>query len=219
LRYPKIRLRIAEALSGFVLDWMRESRIDLAVLYNEAREHGIATEHLLDEDLVFFGAPHKAQEAGLPEPGAPLPFRALTELHLILPAEGHGLRQLVQAHATAAGLGLETLVDVDSYNNIRALVMAGMGYSILPQNAIAEDLGAGRLASWPIIEPALRRSVHLAHSTDRPMTIAVAAVLDMAREALRTQVRDGIWIGAQLVEEQALQSSIPTRSRISSHQP
>lgn len=200
-RYPKIRLRIAEALSGFVLDWMRESRIDLAVLYNKTREHGIATEHVLDEDLVFFGSPVKAATDNLPASGNSVAFRSLVRLPLILPAEGHGLRHLLQEHATTAGLALSTIVDVDSYNNIRALVMAGMGYSILPQNAIAEDVAAARLVAWPIADPHIRRSVHLAHSTDRPMSIAVTAVLEMTRDLLRAQVSDGVWAGARLADD------------------
>src|SRR5690606_260802 len=37
-RYPKIKLRIAEAMSGFVLEWMRDARIDLAILYRDVSD-------------------------------------------------------------------------------------------------------------------------------------------------------------------------------------
>jgi LysR family nitrogen assimilation transcriptional regulator len=32
-RYPKVKLCVAEAMSGFVLEWVKEGRVDLAMLY------------------------------------------------------------------------------------------------------------------------------------------------------------------------------------------
>ena len=39
-RFPKVKLRIAEAMSGFVLDWLREGKIDLGVLYRTVSDGG-----------------------------------------------------------------------------------------------------------------------------------------------------------------------------------
>lgn len=276
-RYPRIRLRIAEAMSGFVLDWMREGRIDLGVLYNPAAEHRIITEALLEERLVFFGpaagggtgsdgtggdgagggtggaaagdrragdvAPGHAagrgaaledgasgaapggaaavqggalcggdaaggngtgSEAGtLPPPGTPLRLAEVLRQPLILPGEGHGLRALIARHAAAAGIPLDTVIDVDSYGNIKALVAQGMGWSVLPANAVARELRAGALAGWPIAEPPLSRTVHLAYPADRPVTGAVAAVLNQARETLRELARSGRWAGASVLSAPA----------------
>ena len=198
-RYPKIRLRIAEAMSGFVQEWMREGRIDLAILYGEAREHGIATEHLLDEELHFFGARARADADDMPIHGDAIAFAKVLEMPLILPADGHGLRSLLQRHAGAAGQVLNTIFDVDSYNNIKALVQEGMGYSILPENAISVELATGKLRNWKIVDPSIRRSVHLAHASGRPLTNAVAAVLSLARELLQDHALTGRWVGACMV--------------------
>lgn len=212
-RYPRIRLRIAEAMSGFVQEWLREGRVELAILYGEAREHGIATEHLLDEELHFFGARARAEADGMPMPGEAIAFARILEMPLILPAEGHGLRNLLQRHAAAAGRPLTTIIDVDSYGNIKTLVREGMGYSILPENAIGEELAAGMLRHWRIADPAIRRGVHLAHASDRPLTNAVAAVLDLARETLRDHARAGRWIGARLIAPAAVDPAPPPASR------
>ncbi|ANG99490.1 LysR family transcriptional regulator [Brucella pseudogrignonensis] len=201
LRYPRIKLRIAEAMSGFVQQWLREGSIDLAVLYGEVAETGIRTEALLEEPLQFFGAPALAERDGLPPSGTALPFPDATRLPLILPGEGHGLRELLKRHARADDLGLNTVIEVDSYNNIKSLVCEGFGYSILPENAIAAEVAAGRLAHWPIISPALRRTVHLAHPGERPMTNAVRVVQDLARETLRDLARNRRWIGATGLEQ------------------
>lgn len=201
LRYPKIKLRIAEAMSGFILDWMREERIDLAVLYGEAEDHGIRTERLLDERLQFFGPPSRLPDEDLPEAGGELTFGTVLGLPLILPGPGHGLRELLLRHAKAKGRDLDTVFDVDSYANIKSLVEEGLGYSILPENAIAPEVAENRLRSWAIVEPRVVRSIHLAHSASRPMTNAVSVVLALTRDMLRDLARTGRWSGAQVSQD------------------
>ena len=204
LRYPRIRLRIAEAMSGFVLEWMRDSRIDLAVLYDAPDDQGIRTQPLLEEELLFFGPArvdpaHVGTDQALPPPGSPVPFVQLARMPLILPGEGHGLRDLLARTALAAGCELNTVIDIDSYGNIKELVAEGLGFSILPENAIAREVAEGRLRSWAICGQPVRRSVHLAYSVDRPMANAVRVMLDLADETLRDLARTGRWAGAKPV--------------------
>lgn len=203
-RYPRIKLRIAEAMSGFVLDWMRDGQIDLAVLYGQPAGTGILAEALLRENLCFFGPNKPAQGGGMPPSGTPVAFADILDKPLILPGESHGLRDLIANQALALGQALETRIDVDSYGNIKKLVKEGLGWSILPENAIAPEIAAGELAGWPIDRPALQRIVHLAHAAGRPMTNAVAAVRLIARDLLRDLVRSGDWAGATILPAEAI---------------
>jgi LysR family nitrogen assimilation transcriptional regulator len=196
-RYPKIQLRIAEAMSGFVLEWMREARIDLAVIYRKVSDAGLATVELLEEELVFF-APEGGlgEEAVLPEPGKRLGLAEVADLPLILPGQDHGLRSLLDQHAKTAKVELNVSIEVDSYSNIKELVAAGFGCSVLPLNAVSREVEAGSLRSWTIADPPIRRSVHLASAVERPMTNAVAAIRDLVQELLRELARNGSWAGA-----------------------
>lgn len=197
-RHPKIKLRIAEAMSGFILDWMRDERIDLAVLYGQAEEHGITTEWLLQEDLLFFGPAPGLRDEPLPPPGTALPFARVAELPLILPGQGHGLRDLLTRIAKSSGCALNTAIDMESYGNIKSLVSAGLGYSILPEHAIGTEIGTGSLQGWPVTIPRLDRSIHLAHSARRPMTNAVSVVREVLRETLLDLAGNGQWTGARI---------------------
>ena len=201
-RYPRIQLRIAEAMSGFVLEWMRESRIDLAVIYREVADAGLATVELLEEELVFF-APARGlgDEVVLPRPGRSLGLAEVARMPLILPGQDHGLRSLLDQHAKSARVALNVSIEVDSYSNIKELVAAGFGCSVLPLNAVSREVQAGSLSSWTIAEPPIRRSVHLASSVERPMTNAVAAIRDLVRDLLRELARNGNWIGATELPE------------------
>jgi LysR family nitrogen assimilation transcriptional regulator len=199
-RFPKIKLRIAEAMSGFVLEWMRDGRIDLAILYRDVSDHGIATVRLLEEELAFFGPARDDDRPELPAPGEPISFAEVARLPLILPGPSHGLRELLVRQALTVDRGLNTVVDIDSYRNIKELVSNGFGYSILPGNAIEKEVEAGELRRWPIANPAIRRSVHLAHSVERPMTNAVAAIQSLACEVVYELARTGRWAGVELHE-------------------
>jgi LysR family nitrogen assimilation transcriptional regulator len=201
-RYPKIQLRIAEAMSGFVLEWMRDARIDLAVIYRKVSDAGLATVELLEEELVFF-APRRGlgEEIALPPSGKPLRLADVAGLPMILPGEDHGLRSLLDQHARAARVEMNVSIEVDSYSNIKELVAAGFGCSVLPLNAVSREVQAGSLRSWSITDPPIRRSVHLALSVERPMTNAVAAIRDLVRELLHELSENGRWAGATAVRE------------------
>ena len=195
-KFPNIKVRIAEAMSGFVLEWMRDSRIDLAILYRDVSDHGIETVQLLEEELFFFGSAKDHEHPELPVSGDRISFEQLARLPLILPGPSHGLRELLVRNALTANIDLNTVIDIDSYGNIKELVRDGFGYSILPANAINREVQAGELRSWPIVDPAIRRSVHLAYSVERPMTNAVAAIQTLACEVLQELAHSGRWAGA-----------------------
>lgn len=198
LRYPKIKLQVSDAMSGFVLNWMREGTVDLAVLYGKDDSHGIHALKLMEEELQLFG-PMKGDLADRLPPGdAPVAFAKALTLPLILPSEGHGLRDQITATAAVAGLEVRTNIDVDSYSNIKNLVEEGLGFSILPKNAIAAEVAAGRLFGWSFRDPFIRRSVYLAHSNERPMTNAVKVIHALAADTLRKLALDGSWIGVEL---------------------
>ena len=59
-RYPKITLRIAEAMSGYVLEWLRLGRVDLGLLFQTVEDRDLRSIALATETLVLFG-PARAQ--------------------------------------------------------------------------------------------------------------------------------------------------------------
>lgn len=195
-KFPKVTLRIAEALSGFVLDWAREGRVDLAVIYVPVADRALSADPILTEDLCLFG-PVTPLDGVTLEGREIVTFAKISQLPLILPSPIHGLRVLLEAKATEHGLSLSTVTDVDSYGSIKELVDRGLGYSILPYSAIAREVEANRLRAWEITQPELKRSVYLVHQAVRPMTNAVAAIEQLARETLVELVTTGRWSGAR----------------------
>jgi LysR family nitrogen assimilation transcriptional regulator len=198
-RFPKIKLCIAEAMSGFVTEWIREGRIDLAVLYQPVSDNALSSSEVISEELWLLGPTRPPTGVKPPASGA-VGYATVTQLPLILPSADHGLRMLLEREAAARGLSLDPVIEVDSYANIKGLVEEGIGYSILPYNSIAHGVQSGRLLAWPITQPEIKRSVHLAHPADRPLSYAVSSVHALCRTTLLNLVAKGKWNGARASE-------------------
>ena len=192
-RYPRIRLKIAEAMSGFVLEWLQEARIDLGVLYLPIYERGLRSVPIADEQLYLF-TPRDFEHGDLPPEGTALDFATIAELPLILPGESHGLRTLINSEIENLGLELSTVIDVNSYKAIKTLVNHGEGASILPANAIREDVEAGKFRCWAINDPPFGRTVHLVQPFDKPQTSAATVVHQLCEETLQELIVSGHWL-------------------------
>jgi len=173
-RYPKIKLCIAEAMSGFVLEWLQTAHIDLAILYCAIKSSNIAMFKLLEEELLFFGSATHLEEGN--DKQTARSYRDIVQMPLILPSEVHGLREFLEKETLAMGMELHPILEVDSYINIKKLVATGLGYSILPANAIAAEVANSELVSWCIKKPDLKRSIYLAHACERPLSVAASAI-------------------------------------------
>ncbi|MET0258394.1 MAG: LysR substrate-binding domain-containing protein [Methylobacterium sp.] len=198
--YPRVQLRVMEAMSGFILEWLRDERIDIALLYIPVDERGLKSYQVLEEELCLFGPAAGVDGVPMPASGDVVTPADLAGIPLILPSVGHGLRMLVDERFGRGGTSLETVIDVDSYASIKECVGHALAYSILPVTAVAAEVAAGQFRSWRIGSPPLSRAVHLAHAFERPVSRAGTVVEALCRETLTELVRSGAW-QARLVLE------------------
>lgn len=195
-KFPKIKLRIAEAMSGFVTEWVRDGRVDLAVIYEAISDKTLHSYPVITEELCLLG-PSDSEKPGPPDEDV-VDFNVVANLDVILPSSTHGLRKLIRSEAERHGMTLNAMIEVDSFSCIKELVERGIGYSILPFKAVSLERRAGRLRTWRL-EPQLRRNVHLVRASDRPQPNAVAAIEILCRDILLDLVEQGIWEGADCV--------------------
>ncbi|MBY6116046.1 LysR family transcriptional regulator [Mameliella alba] len=189
-RYPRISITVAEAMSGFIAEWLAEGRVDLALLYSAGNKRGAVAEPLLEEELaVLFGA-------GVAAP-AEMPLTELRDRPLVLPSPAHGLRSQIDAAMQELGFAPQVAVEIDSYINIKRLVAAGFGASILPLHAVRDEGAQGSLTVCRLAAPGLWRGVDLLSPTDRPVSRAQEAVRDLLREVVADLLREGRWYGAR----------------------
>jgi LysR family nitrogen assimilation transcriptional regulator len=208
--FPKIRIRISEAMSGFVLDWLRDGVVDIALLYNVVDEKGLSLRHVLTEDIRLFGRPDMT---AIPRGGS-LTLGAAIRLPLILPGPAHGLRQLIETAARTTGNRLDPAIEIDSYRQIKQLVLRGIGFGMLPATAVKQEVLDGTFLSWRVTNPALMRRIYLGAPKARPLSAASRAISALSLSILNTLVTTGAW-PANWAHEQppALRESRPVRKR------
>jgi LysR family nitrogen assimilation transcriptional regulator len=177
-RYPKIRLRILEGMSGHVQEWLLSGRLDIAVLYAVGPISGLDVEVVAEEDLCLISKPDPSSV------GVDLPCRELPRFPLVLPGPGHGLRRAIDAAWRPRGEQLDVVVEVDSLTHLKRLAWEIGVHTILPAAACRDDIAEGRLMARRIVDPPLRRPITLATSTNRPLSVAGKTVRALVRDML-----------------------------------
>lgn len=190
-RYPRIKITVAEAMSGFISSWLAEGGVDLAVLYDRSRDPAIASEPLLEEELVVIW---QGEAERLPE----MSLAGLRGVPMVLPSGAHGLRSQIDAALAPLGIAPNVTIEIDSYANIKRLVAAGYGASILPMHAVRDEVHSGALTVSRIAEPGLWRGAHLMYPVKRPVTSAQTAVRDLLRDVVNDLLAGGHWAAARL---------------------
>lgn len=184
---PQVRIKIVEAYSGFLREWLVSGRLDLAVLFGDQPDTGLAKQALLDDRLAFVSSPH-----GETAPST-MALSALSRWPLVLPGRDHDLRRIIDDACEPAGIALDVVAEIESLPSVKRAVEAGLGSTILPLGAVADEVAAGRLRASTIDSPGMLRRVVCATSLTRPATAAGIAVLQLVGGVLRKMVEGGSW--------------------------
>jgi LysR family nitrogen assimilation transcriptional regulator len=197
--FPNVSLRIVEAFSGYVLEWLSTARLDVAVVYNVARTSVLVTEPLVEEDLCLVAS------TGVPAPveGRSIRLDQLDRVPLILPNRSHGLRTLVNNFLAKIGAAPNVVMEVDGLSAIMRLVEHGTACTILSRSAVMRQVAEGRLRVWSIVQPRMYGQWLLATSTQRPVTPVTRSLARMIRSEVQTLIAAGHWAPHVETEEAA----------------
>lgn len=185
--FDGILLTIKEVLSEALIEYLLESRVDIALVYNTREGGEQLTFTPLAVEKMYFVYP-LAEGA---RPGTTIPAREVFDHRLILPTRPHHVRTEVDRIADKLGIEIDLGHEVDSVPAIRSFVAHGFGASVMPR----PPAEAAHLGSQLVVEPEIRRLMHLAHARKRPMSRAFETVLDAVKEVVKDEGRrpDGQW--------------------------
>lgn len=186
-QFPKVKLKIIESHSGFLVEWLRAGRLDLSILFMSGNESSFEYRLLLEERLALVTAPHNAPST------KEVSMRSLTARPLVLPAQEHGLRKIIDKVCAEHGVALEVIAEIDSLPNIKRAVQEGMASTILSPGAVADEVRAGHLVVTTITKPHISRQVACATSMTRPLTPATAAIISLVTAQMHDLVAGGLW--------------------------
>ena len=179
--YPKLSINITVGLSEGLMEAVQDDRIDLTLTYNPDLTSGLVCQPLAKERLYFV---QNTKRGKISDKNTT--FTKVLENDLILPSHPHLVRVLVDT--TAQELNLEPIVkfEVDSVPAKKELIRHDLACSIMPYAAVHAEVTAGEFQAKPVKEPALERTLYIAHSQRRPSSKAFMAVRSLLSEVVRS---------------------------------
>ena len=174
---PQVFLSLVEEMSHVLVDALSRGELDIALAYDVADTPRLARTAVYQEDLVLVTLPG-------PTRGQPVRFADAMEESLALPEQRDSVRELVHRVAREQGLEPKIAFEIRSIAAIRNLILRGAAAGILPYGSVIEEVRAGRLDARPIVAPALRRTLFVAASSERPPFKNELALIGVIRASL-----------------------------------
>lgn len=190
-RFPDVRLRIVETMTGYIPDWILNGQVDLGLLYSRRDSLGLESVRLLTEEL-YLVAPDEGAMAPLRTDGE-VPLERLEGLDLILPGRVHGLREIIERAAKTSGVQVRVPIEVDALPQIKRLVQRGRGFTIMSLAALYEETEAA-FCTARITNPPIQRSVYLARSASRSLTRAAREIERELIRIIQSEARKSWWV-------------------------
>ena len=201
--HKDIRLHICEAMSGDILDWLANDRIDVGCVYEISDSTPYSFEPLLTEEIFLVTAPDNWDDDFGPDGVAKnaIPAARLQELPLVLTSPTHGARKLQEKFARAGGFNLNVVAAIDSLPHIVEMVSRASAYSLLAHGAVLKEVAAGTLGLVRIEEPTIRRTAYMVRKRARPVSRASAIV----ESTICTIIRE-------LIDRYDIQTTLPQKT-------
>jgi LysR family transcriptional regulator, nitrogen assimilation regulatory protein len=192
-RFPAVRLRFVEGFAPTLHDMVLKGEVDLAVLNGSVRAIDLVMEPLLREQMCLIG---RSDDLRLNR--KQISVGELTGIPLVMTGLAKsGVRLELEAVAARVGTELETLVEVESLDVAKRLVLAGIGLTVHFAAVVHEDVLMRRLTAVPIEELFLNRMI--ARAAGRPVSRATEALMGVLREVVENEVGNGRWPYATLM--------------------
>jgi LysR family nitrogen assimilation transcriptional regulator len=131
-RFPGVTMRVHEAVSNVLRDYMFAGLLDLCVVpFATTPAAGYRQTPLVREPLVLVGN----KDSGL-DPGEAVAVTRLEGLKLVLPSRPNVLRAQVEHTLARKGMSFRVLVETDTLTLCLDLARRGVGYTVVPACAV-----------------------------------------------------------------------------------
>lgn len=185
--HPAVALSAVEGISATVYEMVLGGRLDIGIVLSTESMHGLQQRPLFRERLFLAGAPEHLS------PAATVSLQAVAEHPLVLTQRPNAMRMVLEDALRAADLSCRCLLEANSTRVQTAMAAAGVGCTVLPYGAIAEDVDAGRLVASPI--ESLDITWTLIHSKDRALSTAAQRLIELLLQQAGQRAADGRWPG------------------------
>jgi DNA-binding transcriptional LysR family regulator len=133
-RLPQIELIVIAGTTEFLLDAIKSQHLDLAIVMSTAPQPGLRSVPLGREEMVFvLNGKHPLARRRTLEPSD------VAALRFILYERRTAMQNLIEGYFDSLGVTPRIAMEVENNEAIKSLVRAGLGASVLPLCAVAQE--------------------------------------------------------------------------------
>jgi LysR family nitrogen assimilation transcriptional regulator len=177
---PNVELRVVEAFSGTLTDWVMSGELDFAIGTEPPRHDGLEMRVLSTEPLVLVSG----QKAGMSHL-EPLSLRQLPTVNLVMPSAQHSLRTLIERYIKLGNITPGRIVEIDGLFGALEFIRNTDFSAILPVTTVVADLDSRAFSVNPIIDMRTSFEFFLVHQTQKPLSLAARDLVSRLEAALK----------------------------------
>jgi LysR family nitrogen assimilation transcriptional regulator len=180
--YPGIRLRVLEAYSGQVEEWLASGRVEIAI-YNRYRRGRVANAEPLARANVHLIARRDHPMARRRE----LSVRSFAEIALAMPVRPNSLTSVLTGLAASQHFEIDIRLEAGSTPLIRDVMLASDLATISPRHVFTREIASGELVAIPIVRPKIVQTTWMSLSSHHPPSGAAEIVARLIRQLAARQ--------------------------------
>jgi LysR family nitrogen assimilation transcriptional regulator len=183
---PRVFLSLLEAPAHVIESYLREGRLDAAVLLSPKPVAGIVLEPLITENVYLAGPAGSNLDIA-----RPTRVEAFARLPMLMFPPHDKLRQSVDDIMGRNGVWPEPSIEIEGLGLTIAMIRRGMGYALLPQCVIHNEIQRGGVTGSPIVGATITWQLGIQRA--RAGTRATEQLAATLRNIVAAQVETGIW--------------------------
>ncbi|WP_373084656.1 LysR family transcriptional regulator [Sneathiella sp.] len=172
ISYPNIDIRVAEAFSGTIYEWLYSGRLDLAILYQTEDKVAAVTTDFFNEDFAFICSTDMYNDR------AEIRLSEISGMKLIVPWRPHMVRLILESAFLSNAISFNPAIEIDSLPCMKELVHRGEGVTILPPSSVAREIQSGRLKAIPITSPNIKLTMMIGRPAGRSISPVIKIIID-----------------------------------------
>lgn len=173
-QHPQLKVDVRTGNTAAIIRAVEENQVDIGLVTLPVSSQSVHVSPLYEEDFRLIVSRETLAPVATPAELASLP--------LIVFEPGSGTRAVIDAWFREAGLRPTPVMELGSIEAIKRMVRAGLGYSLVPAMALAQEEDRVGLSIFAP-QPALQRSLGTVMRHDRIVSRGITLVLDVLRHA------------------------------------
>ncbi|AJH00221.1 LysR family transcriptional regulator [Clostridium beijerinckii] len=181
-RYPEIEILLKMESNTKCKTLIRENQIDIAfIIGQKINTSELITELEFPEPLVLLAAP-----------GHPLTFKKyvypedIADCNIIVSEKGCGYRNLFEQSLNDAGVTPKSIMEMGSIQSIKQLTMSGLGVTLLPKIAAAEELKRNEFIELHLWEDSFYLTTQMVYHRNKWVSRALRAFINLSKEMMNS---------------------------------